>query len=125
MPGIDYQRLRQQITIRQVLDLIGFQPTSRQGPPIRGTCPVPNCCSASDRSFSVHLTRQVYHCFACRSCGSALDLWAAVYGLSIHQAAVDLCRVANLDPPWLTVFSTVSTRSQPRDVPFRAPPRNR
>ena len=125
MPGIDYQRLRQQITMRRVLDLIGFQATSRQGPQLRGTCPVPNCCSTSDRSFSVHLTRQVYHCFACRSCGNALDLWAAVYGLSIHQAAMDLCRVTHLDPPRLTASSTLSTRCQLRDVPFRAPSRNR
>ena len=125
MPGIDYQRLRQHITIRRVLDLIGFQATSRQGPQLRGTCPVPNCCSTSDRSFSVHLTRQVYHCFACRSGGNALDLWADVHGLSIHQAAVDLCRAANLDLPWLTASSTLSTRCQLRDVPFRAPSRNR
>ncbi len=125
MPGIDYQRLRQQIAMRRVLDLIGFQATSRQGPQLRGTCPVPNCCSTSGRSFSVHLTRQLYHCFACRSCGNALDLWAAVYGLSIHQAAVDLCRVANLDPPRLTASHTLSTRCQLREVPFHAPPRNR
>jgi len=125
MPGIDYQRLRQQVTMRQVLDLIGFQATSRQGPQLRGTCPVPSCRSISGRSFSVHLTRQVYHCFACHSCGNALDLWAAVYGLSIHQAAVDLCRMANLDPPRLTASSTLSTRWQLREVPFRAPSPNR
>jgi DNA primase len=121
MSGIDYQRLRQHITMHQVLDLIGFRATSRQGPQLRGACPVPNCCSTSDRSFSVHLTRQIYHCFACRSRGNALDLWAAVRSLSIHQAAVDLCRITNLDPPRLTA----STRSPLRDVPFRAPSRNR
>jgi len=32
MPGIDYQRLRQQITMRQVLDRIGFQATWQRGP---------------------------------------------------------------------------------------------
>ncbi len=125
MPGIDYQRLRQQITMRQVLDLIGFQATSRHGPQLRGTCPVSNCRSTSGHSFSVHLTRQVYHCFACRSCGNALDLWAAVHSLSIHQAALDLSRVANLDPPWLTASSILSTRYQLRAVPSRAPSRNR
>ena len=202
MPGIDYQRLRQHITIRRVLDLIGFQATSRQGPQLRGTCPVPNCCSTSDRSFSVHLTRQVYHCFAAPSpippeafrrghhaghrlsaastkashasgvgpdrlsgdlaarssasrpvshsrlplnfrsfvlrpphtaglsllrlpsCGNALDLWAAVHSLSIHQAALDLCRVTNLDPPWLTTVSRISIPRRPSQVPFRAPSRN-
>lgn len=126
MPGIDYHQLRRQISMVQVLDLIGFQAIWQRGAQqLRGPCPVPGCYSASGRSFSVHLTRQIYHCFACRSSGNALDLWAAVHGLSIHQAAADLCRVANLDPPWLTAFSTVSTCCLLRDVPFRAPSRNR
>ena len=73
MPGIDYPELRRQITMREVLDLIGFQPTSHRGPQLRGPCLIPSCPSTSDRSFSVHLTRQVYHCFACRSRGNALD----------------------------------------------------
>jgi DNA primase len=125
MPGIDYQQLRRQLHMRQVLDLIGFQATGRRGPQLRGRCPIPGCRSASGRSFSVHLTRQVFHCFACRSGGNALDLWAAVHSLSIHQAAVDLCRLTNLDLPRLTASSTLSTRCQLRDVPFRAPSRNR
>ncbi len=124
MPRIDYQRLRQHITMCQVLDLIGFQATWRQGPQLRGTCPVPNCCSTSGRSFSVHLTRQLYHCFACRSCGNALDLWAAVYSLPLHQAALDFCRVTNLDPPWLTTVSRIFIPRRPPQIPFRAPSRN-
>lgn len=125
MPGIDYRQLRQRITMRRVLDLIGFQATWRQGPQLRGACRIPGCRSTSDRSFSVHLTRRAYHCFACRSCGNALDLWAAVHGLSIHQAAVDLCRVTNLEPPWLTTFSAIPTPRRPSDVSFPAPSRNR
>jgi DNA primase len=121
MPGINYHQLRQQITMREVLDLIGFQPTSRHGPQLRGACPIPGCSSASNHSFSVHLARQVYHCFACRSHGNTLDLWAAVRGLSIHQAAVDLCRVTNLDPPWLPAFHLIPTL---RGVPPRDSSRN-
>ena len=93
MPGIDYRELRRQITMREVLDLIGFQPTSRRGPQLRGPCPISGCRSASDSSFSVHLARQVYHCFACHSHGNTLDLWAAVCGLPIYQAAMDLWHV--------------------------------
>ena len=93
MPSIDYPELRRQITMREVLDLIGFQPTSRRGPQLRGPCPIPGCRSASDRPFSVHLARQVYHCFACHSHGNTLDLWAAVRGLPIYQAAMDLWHV--------------------------------
>lgn len=124
MPGIDYQKLRRQISMRQVLDLIGFQATWQRDAQLRGPCLVPGCCATSGRSFSVHLMRQVYHCFACHSCGNALDLWAAVHSLSLHQAAVDLCRATNLDPPWLPSGGAISTRRRPHDVPFRAPSRN-
>ena len=32
MPGIDFDRLRAEITIEQVLNLLGFEPTGRKGP---------------------------------------------------------------------------------------------
>jgi hypothetical protein len=40
MPGIDFHVLRQEITMQQVLELIGFQPTSRVGSQLHGPCPV-------------------------------------------------------------------------------------
>ena len=124
MPGIDYQRLRPKLHMRQVLELIAFQATWQRGLQLRGRCPIPGCRSASGRSFSVHLTRQIYHCFACRSGGNALDLWAAVHSLSIHQAALDLCRLTNLDPPWLNTVSRISIPRPSSQVPFPAPSRN-
>ena len=124
MPGIDYHQLRQQITIGQVLDLIGFHSVWRRGSQLRGPCPILGCCSTSNRSFSVHLTRQVYQCFACRSHGNALDLWAAISGLPIHQAALDLCHVTNLDPTWLPASHLTPSLRQSHRVPFCAPARN-
>lgn len=121
MSGIDYRELRRRITIREVLDLLGFQSTSCRGDQLRGPCPIPGCSSTSDRSFSVHLARQVYHCFACHSRGNALDLWAAVRGLPSYEAAMDLCQVMMLRLPWQS-----SSRPVPalRGVPSRAPSRN-
>jgi DNA primase len=124
MPGIDYHQLRQQVSMTQVLDLIGFQPTRRHGPQLRGPCPIPGCCSSSRRAFSVHLTRQVYHCFACGSHGNPLGLWAAVRRLPLHPAAIDLCRTGGIPLPRLPNSSTTSTVSEPQSVPFRAPSRN-
>ncbi len=125
MPRIDYQQLRRQITMREVLDRIDFQPTSRHGPQLRGRCPIPGCHSTSDRSFSVHLGRQVYQCFACHSHGNVLDLWAAVRGLSFTHAALDLCRITNTAPPWVPAALLMRPTRQPRCVPFRASSRNR
>ena len=124
MPGIDYHQLRQQVSMTQVLGLIGFQAARRRGPQLRGPCPIPDCCSSSHRAFSVHLTRQVYHCFACGSHGNPLDLWAAARRLPLHPATVDLCRTAGLPLPWLPNSSTTSTLPEPQPVPFRAPSPN-
>jgi DNA primase len=119
MPGIDYHALRQQITMREVLSLIGFRATWRQGPQLRGRCPLPGCEDRSARSFSVHLTRQIYRCFTCRAHGNALDLWAAVNGLPLYPAAITLCRALHRNPPRLPASR------RPHSIPFRAPSRNR
>jgi DNA primase len=121
MPGIDYYRLRQQITMRQVLDLIGFQAAWRRGSQHRGRCPIPGCHSS--RSFSVHLGRQCYHCFGCHSHGNSLDLWAAVRRLPLHQAALDLCQHVHLPLPRLVSSLPPMSRQSCR-VPSRAPSRN-
>ena len=118
MPGIDYRQLRQRVSMTQVLDLIGFRATWRRGSQLRGPCPIPDCPSTSGRDFSVHLDRKVYHCFACRSHGNALDLWAAVRRLALHAAAIALCQTVHLVVPQFL------DRRQPSRVPFRDSSRN-
>ena len=119
MPGIDYRELRRRVHMARVLRLVGFQMTWRAGPQLRGHCPIPGCHGASRRSFSVHLAREVYQCFACGAHGNVLDLWAAVHGLPLHRAAVELCGAVGLAPPLLRARRT----SPP--VPLRASLRNR
>jgi DNA primase len=122
MPGLNYRQLRQQISIGQVLDLIGFLPTWQRGPQLRGRCPLPGCSSTSAQPFSVHLDQHVYRCFVCRSHGNALDLWVAIRGLSLHQAALELCQILHLDPPWLPAGRRAPRPT--RQASFRTPPRN-
>jgi len=40
MPGVDFNILRTEITMEQVLDRLGFQPTRRAGSQLHGPCPV-------------------------------------------------------------------------------------
>lgn len=108
MPGIDLKQVRSQITIQQVLDLLGFVPTVRVGVRLRGPCPIHGSRFTRSRVFSVSLAHNRYRCFKCHSAGTQLDLWAAVHGLSIHAAAEDLCqrlgipvpRLSSHSPPW-------------------------
>ena len=86
MLGIDLRQVRRKITIRQVLDLLGFVPTARYGPRLRGPCPIHGDCRPQSRVFSVHLGCHRYRCFRCHSAGTQLDLWAAVHNLSISRS---------------------------------------
>lgn len=40
MPGIDFDRVRAEITMEQVLSLLGFQPSNRSGVQWYGSCPL-------------------------------------------------------------------------------------
>lgn len=101
MPGIDYRRLRAQISMPQVLELIGFQPNSRCGDHLRGQCPLPACQATTDRTFSVNLKRHIFHCFACGEGGNQLDLWASLLDLSLHEAAQSLCHRTHTPISWI------------------------
>jgi DNA primase len=113
MPRIDYQTLRSQVPMRRVLALIGYTPLRIQGDQWRGRCPLRPCRSDSPRCFSAHLTRHIYRCFACGSQGNALDLWRALTGLPLHQAAQQLCHELGLPVPVKPRSRNSKTQSLP------------
>jgi len=99
MPGVDFNVLRTEITMEQVLNQLGFQPTSRSGNQLHGPCPVHGSTSSDSRTFSVNLESGRYYCHKCESHGNQLELWAAVNKLPIYEAAIDLCRALNREVP--------------------------
>ena len=122
-PPRQTRQLRRQVSMTRVLGLIGYRAAGRRGPQLRGQCPI---CRSPD-AFSVHLSRQIYHCFACHSHGNVLDLWAAVHGQSLYHAAVDLCRTIGLVLPARPVPMTrpMPQSQQTSEVAVRVPQRNR
>jgi DNA primase len=101
MPAIDLAKLRSQVSIEQVLTLLGFVPTRRNGRWLRGPCPVHHSGRSQGREFWVDLATNRYRCFKCHSAGRQLDLWAAAHHLPIHDAAENLCRRLGLPVPRL------------------------
>jgi len=101
MPAIDLAKLRSQVSIEQVLTLLGFTPSRRNGRWLRGPCPVHQSGRSQSRDFWVDLATNRYRCFKCHSAGRQLDLWAAAHHLSVHAAAEDLCRRLGIAVPWL------------------------
>ena len=100
-PGVDFNKLRSEITMEQVLDLLPFEPTSRRGEQWYGCCPLHASTSRRKRSFSVNVAIGRYYCRQCHSKGNQLEPWAAFTKLSLHQAAIDLCHVLNREVPWI------------------------
>ncbi len=101
MPGVDFHRLRAEITMEQVLNLLGFQPSQRTGDQWYGCCPVQSCASGRRRCFSVNVATGRYCCHRCHSQGNQLELWAAATKLALHPAMVELCRVLGREVPWI------------------------
>jgi transposase InsO family protein len=101
MPGVDFQVLRSEVAMSQVLEQLGFEPTSRSGDQLHGPCPVHGSKSNRSRAFSVNVRTGRYYCHKCPSHGNQLELWAAARQLPIHEAAVDLCRALGREVPWI------------------------
>jgi len=96
---IDYQQLRRDVSLQQVLQLIDWKAVSQNGPQQRGPCPVHQSTNSHSRSFSVHLEKNVYQCFGCNSHGNQLDLAAAVLGLELYAVARELCHRLQIELP--------------------------
>ena len=101
MPGIDFDRVRTEITMREILQLLGFQPNRARGDQWYGRCPLPGCSSSRRSCFSVNVNLGRYCCHRCRHHGHPLELWAAATGLPLHRAAIDLYATLGRDVPWL------------------------
>ena len=85
--------LRALITLAEVLALLHYTPTRTRGAQQRGPCPVHGSRQPSrSQCFSANLADNICHCFKCGFGGNALDLWVAVTGQNIYDAAVDLCQ---------------------------------
>lgn len=102
MAGIDFNTLRNEITMEEVLTLLQFESVSRTGDQLHGPCPVHGSTNPESRSLSVNVREMRYYCHKCHSKGNQLELWAAVQQLPIYKAAVDLCEKLGRDVPWIT-----------------------
>jgi len=69
MPGIDFDRLRRDITMEEVLQLLGFEPSQRTGDQWHGACPLHGSTSGRARHFSVNVAKRRYCCHKCPSQG--------------------------------------------------------
>jgi transposase len=98
--AVDFVHVKRQLSLTQVLDHLGLLPRLRgNGPQRRGPCPL-HRGDGRGRTFSVNLEAHVFQCFAkeCGHKGDAIDLWSALHGMSLREAALDLVRTFGLEP---------------------------
>lgn len=101
MPGIDYDRLREEITMEEVLRLVDFESTKQYGHQWYGRCPWHECKSRRSRTFSVNVAKRLFYCHECHRKGNQLQLWEAYVDMPFHQAMIDLCSRLGREIPWL------------------------
>jgi transposase len=97
--GINFAAIRSQVSMRDVLDRLGhLDRLTGAGPQRRGPCPVHAPGTRRRRPFSVNLDKHLFRCFdvTCGAQGNVLDLWAAVHGLPLTEAASDLAAAFGL-----------------------------
>jgi transposase len=98
--SVDFAHLKRQLPLARMLDQLGLTAQLRgSGAQKRCACPL-HRGDARGRTFSVNLNENVFHCFdrSCGQKGDVIDLWAAVHGLSLRQAALDLVHTFGLEP---------------------------
>lgn len=98
---LNFGLLRQQVSITRVLESIGWRAQSVHGPQWRGACPLHEAKGTTSRCFAVHAENNVYCCHRCGSEGNALDLWTALCGKPLLEAAWELVETQRLNPPLL------------------------
>ncbi len=84
MPGIDFDRLRAEVPMQQVLQLLGFEPNRCRGDQWYGVCLLPRCATSPRPTFSVNVALGRFYC---HHQGHQIQLWAAATGLQLHPAA--------------------------------------
>ena len=100
-PLLNFATLREQVSILQVLEQIGWTPQETRGAQWRGPCPLHESLDATSRCFAVETEQKMYCCHRCGSQGNALDLWMAFRERPLLEAAWDLVKVLGLEPALL------------------------
>ena len=96
---VDFAYVREQISMEAVLRHLGiFEQLRGSGQQRRGRCPLHAAAGSRERTFSVHLGKNVFQCFQaeCGAKGNVLDLWPAVQHLPLYEAAVHLAETFGL-----------------------------
>lgn len=85
---VDFSAVKQTVSLEVVLRHYQIPGLRRHRDQLQGCCPIHQ--GQRDDSFRVHLTKNIFQCFACHAHGNVLDFVAAMEQCSIREAALRL-----------------------------------
>jgi transposase len=98
---VDFEHVKAQLPLARVLEHLQLLDSMRGNSSQRkGPCPLHAATGPKrGQSFSANLDKNVFQCFlpSCAKKGDVIDLWAAVKGVTLRQAALELVRVFHLE----------------------------
>jgi len=97
VPFIDYAKVREMVSLEQVLSLIQYRFLVKTKWRSYGQCPLK--CSTGSRRGSFYLAKNLWFCHACKRGGNQLDLYAAYTQQELYYATVQLCNRLGIIPP--------------------------
>lgn len=85
---VDYQQIKAQISIKQVLDKYGIlEGMKKSGQNLVGCCPIHG--GSNSRQFSVNPEKNIFNCFGnCKSGGNVLDFVSRMEKVSLREAGL-------------------------------------
>jgi DNA primase len=84
-PFIDFARIKAEVTIIQVLEMLEVTHLKPHGDMLRGHCPT--CQEGNDRSFVVTPAKNAFYCFAALKGGDIIELVSLFHRIPQKQAA--------------------------------------
>jgi len=100
LKAVNYRRIREQVTPRQVLERFGWRPVETKPGSCRGPCPFHGSKGKGSRILSCTLA--VCFCHRCHWTGDAVAIWARLSGEDMLTAAYSVCEHFHIPVPTLS-----------------------
>lgn len=89
MPYLDLPAIKRDITLKMVLDHVGWKPRTTKDGEQRGSCPLHKSENKKSRSFAVK--DDGWFCHTCKDGGDQFRFWVLYYHVSFMQAVHAMC----------------------------------
>jgi len=106
----DFAAVKQAVTLEAVLRHYQIPGLRLHRDQLQGCCPIHR--GQRNDSFRVHLTKNIFQCFACQAHGNVLDFVVAMEQCSIREAALRLQQWFGIRPSGLRLYPAAAGRQK-------------